>query len=105
MYGGFGPQQLVYEDMYCLDLATCTWEKVQQDGAVPDRQLGKHKSFHAAVLAPAGHAMLAFGFQRQVCVGLRPSLLSTISGKDMQCVRQLRQGFLQSLGACTLQHA
>lgn len=54
------------EGIYSLDLRTCTWEKVQQGGTLPNRQLGKHKSFHGAVLAPAGHMMIAFGVAQQV---------------------------------------
>jgi hypothetical protein len=65
VYGGFANHQNA-EGMYHLDLRTCTWDKVQQSGMLPNRQLGKHKSFHGAVLAAAGHMMIAFGVVQQV---------------------------------------
>jgi hypothetical protein len=67
VYGGFANHQDA-EGMYHLDLRTCqpTWEKVQQGGTLPNRQLGKHKSFHGAVLAAAGHMMITFGVAQQV---------------------------------------
>lgn len=54
------------DDMYSLDLASWSWEKVQQGGTRPNRQLGKHLSFHPAAASHAGHSMLAFGMQQQV---------------------------------------
>lgn len=65
VYGGFDGLQNV-DDMYSLDLSTCTWTRVQQRGFTPSGPSGRHRSFRAAVLAPAGHTMLALGLEKQV---------------------------------------
>jgi hypothetical protein len=65
VYGGFDGQSYL-DDLYCLDLSTLVWEKVQQRGTLPNRQLGKQRSFHTAVLSASGHSMLAFGAEPQV---------------------------------------
>lgn len=69
VYGGFDGQQS-FEDLWTLDLSHFIWEKVQQGGVAPNRQLSKYgRSFHAAAVSPAGHSMLAFGKQVKVCYG------------------------------------
>lgn len=65
MYGGFDGQNQL-DDLYRLDLSSLTWTKVQQGGTLPDRRLGKHRTFHTAAASPAGHSMLAFGVAPQV---------------------------------------
>jgi hypothetical protein len=67
VYGGFDGQSYL-DDIYSLDLSSLVWQKVKQRGTLPNRQLGKQRSFHAAVLSASGHSMLAFGAEPQVCV-------------------------------------
>lgn len=65
VYGGSDGEQ-TFTDMWTLDLASLSWSKRQQRGVLPNRQLGKYKSFLATTVLAAGHSMLAFGMQQQV---------------------------------------
>ena len=60
VYGGFDGQEQL-DDMYKLDLDSLCWQRVEQAGARPDRQLGKNRSFQSVAVSAAGHMMLAFG--------------------------------------------